>query len=221
MTDSTTKNADSLASNHVQNGANPSQTAKPNQHAGRWKLFAIIAVCAAPVIASYLTYYVIKPSGRTNYGDIIESALHSVPADLATTTLDGTPLPLKNLEGKWIMLQVDSATCAEPCRTKLYDMRQLRLTQGRERDRIERVWLITDNAPVDTVLMRDYDGTRLLRADAGAVAKWLPTAAGTTDVDHLYLVDPLGRLMMRFPKNANPNKIKKDIGRLLAASSIG
>ena len=69
--------------------------------------------------------------------------------------------------------------------------------------------------------MREYDGTRMLRANAGAVAKWLPTAPGATDADHLYLVDPLGRLMMRFPKNANPNKIKKDLGRLLAASSIG
>ena len=113
--------------------------ARKNQHAGRWKLFAVIAVCAAPVIASYLTYYVIKPSGRTNYGDFIESALHSVPSDLATTSLDGKPMPLKDLEGKWIMLQVDSGNCTEACRTKLYEMRQLRLTQGRERDRIERV----------------------------------------------------------------------------------
>ncbi len=195
--------------------------ARKNQHAGRWKLFVVIAVCAAPVIASYLTYYVIKPSGRTNYGDFIESALHSVPSELATTSLDGKPMPLKDIEGKWIMLQVDGGNCTEACRTKLYEMRQLRLTQGRERDRIERVWLITDDALLDTVLMREYDGTRMLRANAAAVAKWLPTVIGTTDADHLYLVDPLGRLMMRFPKNANPNKIKKDLGRLLAASSIG
>ena len=194
---------------------------RKHQHAGRWKLFAVIAVCAAPVIASYLTYYVIKPTGRTNYGDFIESALHSIPSELATTSLDGKPMPLKDLEGKWIMLQVDSGNCAELCRTKLYDMRQLRLTQGRERDRIERVWLITDDAPLDTVLMREYDGTRMLRANAAAAAKWLPAATGATDADHLYLIDPLGRLMMRFPKNANPNKIKKDLGRVLAASSIG
>ncbi len=194
---------------------------RKHQHAGRWKLFAVIAICAAPVIASYLTYYVIKPTGRTNYGDFIESALHSIPSELATTSLDGKPMPLKDLEGKWIMLQVDSGNCAELCRTKLYDMRQLRLTQGRERDRIERVWLITDDAPLDTVLMREYDGTRMLRTNAAAAAKWLPAATGATDADHLYLIDPLGRLMMRFPKNANPNKIKKDLGRVLAASSIG
>lgn len=207
----------------ISTGASAKDTlpARQNQRTSNWKLFAVIAVCAAPVIASYLTFYVIKPSGRTNYGDFITSDIHSIPTDLATTTLDGKPMPLKDLEGKWVMLQVDSGACTELCRSKLYDMRQLRLTQGRERDRIERVWLITDSAPLDTVLMREYDGTRMLRADAAALAKWLPTAAGTTDVDHLYLIDPLGRLMMRFPKNANPNKIKKDLGKLLAASKIG
>ena len=196
-------------------------TAPPvRPHAGRWKLFAIIAICASPVIASYLSYYVIKPTGRVNYGDLIQSDLHSIP-DLQTTTLDGTPAPLAGLEGKWIMLQVDSGDCTDACRKKLYDMRQLRLTQGRERDRIERVWLITDDAPLDTVLMREYDGTRMLRASAAAVTKWLPTVSGTSASDHIYLIDPLGRLMMRFPKNCEPGKIKKDLGRLLAASSIG
>lgn len=104
---------------------------------------------------------------------------------------------------------------------KLYDMRQLRLTQGRERDRIERIWLITDTTPLDTVLMREYDGTHMLRAQAAAVAAWLPVEAGANAADHLYLIDPLGRLMMRFPKNRDPNLIKKDLGKLLRASSIG
>lgn len=213
-------NSDFSASTTTSN-AMPPAPPRSNQHAGRWKLFAVIAICAAPVIASYLTYYIIKPSGRTNYGDFIESAIHSIPTNLATTTLDGKAMPLKDFEGKWVMVQVDGGACAESCRKKLYEMRQLRLTQGRERDRIERVWLITDEVPLDTVLMREYDGTRMLRANAAAVAKWLPTVGGSTDVDHLYLIDPLGRLMMRFPKDANPNKIKKDLGKLLAASSIG
>ncbi|MDP9109224.1 MAG: cytochrome C oxidase subunit I [Pseudomonadota bacterium] len=188
---------------------------------GRWKLFAIIAVCASPMIASYLTYYVIKPQSRTNYGTILRADIHSIPAALQTTALDGTPTPLSQFEGKWILLQTDSGACAERCRSKLYDMRQLRLTQGRERDRIERVWLIDDAAPLDTVLMREYDGTRMLRADHAALSSWLPTEPGATPADHLYLIDPLGRLMMRFPAQRDPNLIKKDLGKLLRASSIG
>lgn len=191
------------------------------QSSGRWKLFAIIGVCAFPLVASYFTYYVIKPQARTNYGDFIDYVTHPIPADLNTTTLDGTPLALKALEGKWIMLTVDGGACAEACSKKLYDTRQLRVAQGRERDRIERVWLITDKVPLETLLIREFDSTVMLRAQADAVAKWLPAETGATAADHIYLIDPLGRLMMRFPKDSDPNLIKKDLGKLLKASSIG
>jgi hypothetical protein len=103
-------------------------------------------------------------------------------------------------------------------------MRQLRLMQGKEADRIERVWLITDKEPLDTLIIREYDGTHMLRADAATVAAWLPADAGTTPDDHLYMIDPLGHLMMRFPKDPQlqeVRKVYKDIYKLLKASSIG
>lgn len=187
---------------------------------GRWKLFAILAVCASPLIGSYVAYYVVKPAGRTNYGTILDPRVYPTPA-LVTTSLDGKPVGLDAYKGKWILLQADSGGCAQPCRTKLYEMRQLRLTQGKEMGRIERVWLITDREPLDTVLMREYEGTRLLRADLPALQKWLPAETGASIVDHLYMIDPLGNLMMRFPREGDPNKIKKDLGKLLKASSIG
>ncbi|MGB7481495.1 MAG: cytochrome C oxidase subunit I [Burkholderiaceae bacterium] len=187
---------------------------------GRWKALAILAVCASPIIASYFTYYVIKPEGRTNYGTILDPRAHPMPA-LAATTLDGRPSGLDAYQGKWIMLQVDDASCGEYCQTKLLEMRQLRIMQGRERTRIERVWLVTDQEPVQTMLLREYDGTHLLRVKPEALQAWLPTEAGTTPADHIYMIDPLGNLMMRFPKNADPNQVKKDLSRLLKASSIG
>ncbi|MBC7416282.1 MAG: cytochrome C oxidase subunit I [Herminiimonas sp.] len=188
--------------------------------AGRWKLFAILAVCASPLIGSYVAYYVIKPGGRTNYGDILDPRRYPMPA-LQSTSLDGKPVGLDAYKGKWIMLQTDGGACDKPCQTKLFEMRQLRLTQGKEMERVERVWLITDQAPLDTVLIKEYDGTRMLRARPEAVRKWLPVEIGTAVADHLYLIDPRGNLMMRFPKDADPNKIKKDLGKLLRASSIG
>ncbi|HTH43926.1 MAG TPA: cytochrome C oxidase subunit I [Oxalicibacterium sp.] len=191
-----------------------------SKHRGRWKLFAILLVCAAPIILSYLTYYVIKPSGRTNYGTLIDPRNYPIPP-LGTATLDGKPAALADYQGKWIMLQVDQGACPEACQKKLYDMRQLRLAQGKDMDRIERVWLITDGAPLDTMLMREYDGTRLLRARADLVKAWLPVDDGTVAADHIFMIDPRGNLMMRFPKDADPNKIKKDINKLLKASSIG
>lgn len=190
------------------------------QAKGNWKLFLVIAICAAPMIASYFTYYVIKPQSRTNYGTLIDPRAHPIPA-LGTSTLDGKPFPLDALKGKWIMLQVNGSECDERCKTRLYEMRQLRLTQGKNMDRIERVWLITDDKPVETILLREYDGMHFLRADAAAVKTWLPADAAATVADHIYLIDPLGNLMMRFPKDADPNRIKKDLSRLLMASSIG
>lgn len=196
------------------------RTSNIDRNRGRWKLMAVLLVCAAPMIFSYLTYYVIKPAGRTNYGALIDPRTYPIP-DLGATTLDGKPAGLDAYKGKWIMLNVDLGACEQACRDQLVMMRQLRIMQGKERDRIERVWLITDATPLDTTLMRVIEGTRMLRARPEAVAKWLPVEEGGNAADHIYLIDPLGNLMMRFPANADPSKVKKDLGKLLKASAIG
>ncbi len=200
-----------------------------NVSRGRWKLLAVLAVCAAPLIASYFTYYVIKPKGGvTNYGALIDPRQYPIPA-MASTTLDGKPARLEDYKGKWIMLKVGPSDCQQDCQDQLFAMRQLRTMQGKEMERIERVWLITDNEPLETMLLRVNDGTRMLRAPAGVVEKWLPLESGVADraADHVYLIDPLGNLMMRFPKGAvssdveKVKRVHKDIAKLLKASAIG
>lgn len=183
-------------------------------------MFALLAICVAPIVASYFAYYVVKPEGKTNYGTLIDPRAYPIPA-LNATMLDGAPASLDAYRGKWIMLQADRADCQQPCKEKLHKMRQLRLMQGKNMDRIERVWLLTDAAPVETMTLREYDGTHVLRASPDVVAKWLPAEPASTVTDHIYLIDPLGNLMMRFPKDADPNKMKNDLGRLLKASRIG
>ncbi|MES3022310.1 MAG: cytochrome C oxidase subunit I [Pseudomonadota bacterium] len=190
------------------------------QRKGRWKLLAVVLVCAAPMLMSYLTYYVIKPEGRTNYGTLLDPRVHPMP-QLGLRTLDGAPIELSAYKGKWLMLQTGAGACAKECKDALYTMRQLRTMQGKAMTRIERVWLITDAEPLDTVLMRDLDGTRMLRAQAEPLAKWLPVEAGGKASEHYYLVDPLGNLMMRFPKQPDPKKVSKDLNKLLKASAIG
>ena len=191
---------------------------------GRWKLLLVLAVCAAPMIFSYLAYYVIKPAGRTNYGTILDPRQYPVP-QLQGRLLGAGPeektQELNAYQGKWIMLQIDEGACPETCRKKLYDMRQLRLAQGKEMERIERVWLLTDDQPVATSLLREYDGTHVLKVSPAVLKSWLPTDVDSQISDHIYMIDPLGNLMMRFPKDADPNKIKKDLGKLLRASAIG
>jgi hypothetical protein len=195
---------------------------------GRRTLWLVLLVCAAPIIASYFTFYVLKPEKRNNYGAFIDARTHPVPAALHTTTLDGKPRELDQFKGKWVMLMAAPGDCLEACRKQLYAMRQLRLMQGKDQERIERVWLITDQQPLDTMVIREFDGTHMLRADPRAVATWLPVDPGTTITDHIYMIDPLGHLMMRFPKDPDPSttykhmqKVYKDINKLLKASSIG
>jgi peroxiredoxin len=203
--------------------AEPAIDTKGARKRGRWMLWLVLLVCASPLIASYFTYYVIKPEKRNNYGTLIDQRAHPVPA-MATTTLDGRPQALEQFKGKWVMLMVGSGACPDVCQKQLFALRQLRLMQGKEADRIERVWLITDKEPLDTLIIREYDGTHMLRADAATVTRWLPVDNGTTPADHIYLIDPLGHLMMRFPKDPqlqDVRKVYKDIYKLLKASAVG
>ena len=203
--------------------AEPAIDPKSVRKRGRWMLWLVLLVCASPMIASYFTYYVIKPEKRNNYGTLIDQRAHPVPA-MATTTLDGRPQALEQFKGKWVMLMVGPGACPDSFRKQLFALRQLRLMQGKEADRIERVWLITDREPLDTLIIREYDGTHMLRADGATVASWLPADTGTTPADHIYLIDPLGHLMMRFPKDPQlqeVRKVYKDINKLLKASAVG
>jgi hypothetical protein len=190
------------------------------QARGRWKLLAVLAVCASPLIFSYLTYYVIKPAGRTNYGELIDPRTHPMPA-LAVSELDGKPAALEAWKGKWILLQVAPGSCDKQCTDQLIAMRQLRLMQGKGMERIERVWLVPDDTPLSIELMKWIDGTRILRLKPESLGNWLPVEQGGKLSDHMYVIDPLGNLMMRFPKEADPKKVSKDLGKLLKASAIG
>jgi len=186
---------------------------------GRWMLLLIIAICAAPVIASYFTYYVIKPrGGSTNYGALIDPQ-RPIPADLHVTDEKGQDVLLSTLEGHWLMIAVNPSACDDACAQKLYFMRQIRLTQGADRDRVQTVWLRTDSSPVPDKVSGAYEGTRMLVADPAALAAWLPADTGTKDTDHIYLVDPNGNLMMRFPQNPDPSKIKRDLSKLLKVNT--
>jgi cytochrome oxidase Cu insertion factor (SCO1/SenC/PrrC family) len=204
----------------VENNSNTPQPQAEKKMRNNWKLYAVIAICAAPMLLSYFTYYVIKPTSRTNYGDILDPRQYPMPK-LGSVLLGGEATELSAYQGKWIMLTIGDSACAEACEKKLYDIRQLRLAQGKEMDRLERVWLVTDEQPLDTMLLRKYDGMHVLRVKPEALKAWLPVDVGTVPSDHIYMIDPLGNLMMRFPKDADPNKIKKDLAKLLKASAIG
>ena len=166
---------------------------------GRWKMIMVLLVCAAPVLLSYFTYYVIRPEGRRNYGELVNPQ-RPLPA-LATQTLDGRAGQLTALQGQWLLISIAGAACDSACEQRLYFQRQLRESLGREKERLDRVWLVNDGAVPDSRLGPALATSTVLRVHADALAQWLAPAAGQRTEDHLYLVDPLGNLMMRFPAN--------------------
>lgn len=195
-------------------------TAAPRTQVGRWKMFFILLICASPVIASYLTYYLIRPEGRRNFGELI-TPQRPLPA-LQATALDGSTVALHSLKDQWLLISVAGAACEAGCQQNLYYQRQLRESLGREKDRLERVWLVIDEAPVAALLQPALEGATVLRVPAQALGAWLSPAPGHQLGDHLYVVDPLGNWMMRFPPGldlATAAKAKKDLERLLRASS--
>jgi cytochrome oxidase Cu insertion factor (SCO1/SenC/PrrC family) len=186
-------------------------------HHGRIELFLILLLCAVPAVAAYVVFYWWQPQlGTMNYGELLPP--RPLP-DAAMQLADGRAFRMNELRGKWVLLQVDSAACNHDCQRKLYHMRQVRLTQGKDMQRIERAWLIDDNGTPPQDLMQEYAGTWLIRGAGSALLAALP--AQVSPKDHVYVIDPRGNLMLRFPRDADPRKMVKDVTRLLKVSRIG
>jgi hypothetical protein len=172
----------------------------------RLKLALLALFFAAPLVLAWLAYHLDwAPGTRSNYGELI-----TPPRPLAEA-------PLAALRGKWVLISFDAAACDAYCQKKLYYMRQLRRAQGKDQERVERLWLLTDAGRPPPGLLAAFEGTRV--EPAGALAARFPVSGALTD--HLYIVDPLGNLMMRYPRDPDPSRMLKDLQRLLKVSGIG
>ncbi len=198
----------------------PHAMAAPAQtRMGRWKMLLVLLVCAAPVVASYLTYYVVRPEGRRNFGELIDPQ-RPLP-DVIAQAMDGNPVNLRALKDQWLLISVAGAQCDAICARHLYLQRQLREGLGKDKDRLDWVWLIDDSFPVPAEILPALKTATVLRVPATELRKWLSSAQGSKLSDHLYLVDPLGNWMMRFPALLSAEqapKVKRDLERLMRAS---
>jgi len=185
---------------------------------GRLKMFIVLLVCAAPVVASYLAYFVIRPEGRTNYGELIEP-LRPIPAALPLADLQGRPIATESLKGQWLLVVVSGGMCDKRCEHYLWLQRQLRETLGREKERVDKVWLIDDAAIPRSATLDAIAGATVLRVPHDALVEWLTPAPQRTLEQHIYVVDPLGNWMMRVPVDPEPAKFKRDVEKLLRASA--
>jgi hypothetical protein len=191
---------------------------------GRLQMLFLLLACAAPVIASYLAYYVFKPEGgKTNFGSLIQPV-----QDVNTAWFD---VPFK---GKWTLLVARPAgECTiknKSCLEALFLMRQLRIAVGRESGRVQLVWVNTDGKPVDPEVLLAYDqktaGFQIVSLPADPKSKaefnaWLNrNGAG----EKIQLIDPSPAKMMVFPVTNSPKEfgsIKKDLEKLLRLNRKG
>lgn len=188
--------------------------------AGRWQMLLLALVCAAPVIASYYSYYVARPEARRSFGELIEP---QPPLPTASATdLSGRPVELSTLKGQWLLLSVAGGACDAACENNLYLQRQLREGLGKDKDRLDWVWLVSDDARLPEALLPALGQATVLRVPPAVLADWLAPAAGQALTEHLYVVDPMGHWMMRFPAGldkAGAGGAKRDLERLMRASA--
>jgi hypothetical protein len=167
----------------------------------RLKLFILFLVCAAPFVLGWAAWYFKWGTGAPgNYGELL-------------TPRPITGAPFEELRGKWVLVNFDGAACDAYCERKLYFMRQVRTAQGKDQGRVERLWIITDAGTPRPALLAAIEGTRISRAK--------PEPFPGEPAEHIYVVDPLGNLMMRFPRDPDPSRMLKDLQRLLKYSQVG
>jgi cytochrome oxidase Cu insertion factor (SCO1/SenC/PrrC family) len=173
-------------------------------------------------IAAYLYYSPAawRPAGTVNHGMLIEP-VRQLP-EAALPTIDGGLTAVDLLRHRWTLLYVGSGACDERCHQALYQMRQVRLALNQDMDRVQRLFIATEPCCDREFLAREHPG---LVVDSDAAARLLalfPADAGPiAGTGRIYLVDPLGNLMMLHPRDSNPKHLLEDLKRLLKLSQIG
>ena len=184
------------------------------QRSARFTLIALILVCTLPVVASYATYYFWQPDDTMNYGELIPPA--TLP-DVRAEGGGGADVDQASMRGRWTMVYAGAGECDARCSEALYAMRQSWLAQGEEMRRVDRLWLVTGEAQPSAGVLEDQRGLKVARA----AEPWMAGLPGSELEQHIYLVDPLGNVMMRFPPEPDVKRMIKDLQRLLKYSRLG
>jgi len=189
---------------------------------------ALAALFFTPLLVSYALYYGMgwRPSGRINHGELIQPPRPLPRADLprvavGADTVNGlTGTEPAVFRGEWSLVYIGDGSCDASCRGTLYVMRQTRLALGTDQTRLARVFLVTANCCARDYLAHQHAGMTVLDATGAAAGPLLSLFPG--DREHsLFIVDPLGNLMMRYDVRHAPGGLLVDLKRLLELSQIG
>jgi cytochrome oxidase Cu insertion factor (SCO1/SenC/PrrC family) len=189
-------------------------------------LIALAVLFFAPVAVAFFLYYGLgwSPGGRVNHGELVDPPV-PLP-ELALPQADGPPLDASPsfLKGKWTLLYLGAGGCSAGCRTDLYNTRQVRAALGADRKRVQRVFL-AEGACCDLEWLHaqqpDLITVQATAAAAPLVAILERTGRSPAAADRVYLIDPLGNLMMSYAADARPKGMLEDLKKLLRLSHVG
>jgi hypothetical protein len=188
---------------------------------GQRNVLLVASIFFVPVIVVFALYYggLWSPSGTSAKGELIHPAR---PLEVAGLRLpDGKPAGIEAFQGKWSLIYIGDGACDEACRTALTYGRQTRLAAGKDMDRVQRLFITTANCCNQEYLDREQQGLVLLDASSPETQKLLAQFPGDR-VKSLFVVDPLGNLMMRHDATQVINKdLLTDLKKLLKLSHIG
>lgn len=195
----------------------------------RTKFVLIFLLFSVPFVGSTLVFLFWTPTTTSNYGLLLSPVVTLPEAKLGFIDQGAADKEVaeRALRGKWLMLIRDSGHCEAACQKKLYTMRQSRLVLGREQDRVLRVVLVDDDVKPSQALLKEYAGTVWIAAKS---APWLAALAGEKkasieDVDngrnHIYGVDTIGNVFIRYGADPDIKRMTADFQRVLKASQIG
>lgn len=188
--------------------------ATPDKAKARRTLLLLALVALAPIVASGAAYYWLTPAKRVNYGELLDPRLALSANGLR---LDGRPFALSDLRGEWVLVMVSGSGCGDDCRRTLYATRQARTMQGRDRDRVARVWVQPASAPPPLPeLLAEHPGLIGARVDPAEFAR-LPIDDGVG----ILLLDPHGNPVLRYVADPDIRRLANDLERLLRVSRIG
>jgi cytochrome oxidase Cu insertion factor (SCO1/SenC/PrrC family) len=197
-----------------------SQVAAGQQKRGIVPLLAMVAIFAAPVIAAWFFYlnpgYL--PAGRTNKGELIEPVV-PLPPELRLSDPSGLKFDPAGLAGKWVLVYLARGECGDACMEHLIAIRQIRLALGESQFSVDRLLIMTDPSAGDLAarLAGELDGMQVALTDE-ASGPTLTNALGEGALGRIYILDPMGNLMMRYAPDAPAKDTLKDMERLLKAS---
>jgi len=187
---------------------------------GRRVLLILAAMFLLPVVVAFALYYgnIWRPAGSASKGELITPAQPLNAAGLRQA--DGTPAAADVLQGKWTLIYIGDGACDAACRQALVFGRQSRLALNNEMTRVQRVLLASANCCANEYLAAEHPG--LVALDASAPEAQALLAQFPADRTHsLFIVDPLGNLMMRHDASQTTKGLLSDLKKLLKLSHIG